>query len=344
MTSLPTTRQTLNDRLLMAVGIPTFGLCIPVLTGLYGDMGPGDPRAWAGGVWFIGLAAAIWLGNRWLLFRQRRHLDWFRHPLRRLVMLVAGCVLYTAPLTAGWLSLYYLALGWPIDAAVITVVTLCNTICVLIVSHLYETLFLVRERYDDATRLERLERARTAAQLEALRQQIDPHFLFNSLNTLSWLIESRPPDALAFTEALAEVYRYILRHRDRDLVSLDEELAFLAAYVRLLELRFQEAVEIEVSEVSGAWLLPPLSLQVLIENAVKHNAFDADAPLRVSVEHQASAVLVSNPSRPRHDATPGHGVGLANLSERVQLVLGEELEVRSAEGRFSVRVPMLEVA
>jgi len=340
----PITHKTLDDRWLMAVGIPGFGLLIPIVTGLYGDLGPTRPALWLGVVWFVGLSAAIWLGNRWLLFRQRRHLDWFRHPLRRLVVLVAGVVLYTAPLTAIWLALWYVALGWPVHVGTITVVTLANTICVLFVTHLYETLFLVRERIDDATRLDRLQRARTQAQLQALRQQLDPHFLFNSLNTLSWLIETRPADALEFTDALSEVYRYILRHRERDLVPLDEELGFLSAYVRLLDLRFGGAVQVRVEPGSGAWLLPPLSLQVLVENAVKHNAFEVDAPLFVEVRPGHGEVIVGNARRPRLEAQEGHGVGLSNLSERVQLVLGQALAVHDDAQRFEVRVPMLEVA
>ncbi len=340
----PTTLQRIDDRALMAVGIPGFGTLIPILTGLYGDLAVADPRLWAGAVWFVGLAAVIWLGNRWLLLRQRQHFDWFRHPLRRLVLLIAGVVLYTAPVTAGWLALWYLALGWPVDVGIITVVSLCNTICVLFVTHLYETLFLLRERIDDATRLDRLERARTEAQLQALRQQLDPHFLFNSLNTLSWLIETRPDDALAFTDALSDVYRYILSHRERDLVPLDEELAFLASYVRLLELRFGDAVQVCVGEPHGAWVLPPLSLQVLVENAVKHNAFAASEPLRVDVLPGQGEVVVQNPRRTRQDVETSLGVGLDNLAERVQLVLGAALTVNADDHRFEVRVPLLEVA
>ena len=140
------------------------------------------------------------------------------------------------------------------------------------------------------------------------------------------------------------MYRYILSHRERDLVPLDEELAFLASYVRLLELRFGDAVQVCVGEPHGAWVLPPLSLQVLVENAVKHNAFAASEPLRVDVLPGQGEVVVQNPRRTRQDVETSLGVGLDNLAERVQLVLGAALTVNADDHRFEVRVPLLEVA
>jgi hypothetical protein len=136
----------------MAVGVLAFGISIPFLTGLYGPIRPDDRRFWAGFLWFIALAAAIWLGNRWLLFKQREHFDWFANPWRKLAMLVTANVLYTAPLTVAWLYAWTLAAGLPPAAATLQVVTLTNVICVIFVTHAYETVFLIRERESDLLR------------------------------------------------------------------------------------------------------------------------------------------------------------------------------------------------
>jgi hypothetical protein len=272
----------LDDRPVMALGILGFGLSIPWLTGLWGPVRPGQALFVAGTLLFVTLAAAIWLGNRWLLFKQRQHWDWFRHPLRKLMMLVAANVLYTAPITVAGLLAWYALAGLPVDARALQVVALTNVICVLFVTHGYETLFLIRERESDRTCVERLERLRTQAELASLKAQVDPHFLFNSLNTLGHLIVSDPPRGREFCDTLAEVYRYVLDSRQRDLVPLADELAFLGRYHRLLQLRFGETMPLQgvaaLQPQATRWLIAPLALQGLLENAVKHNQASAGRP------------------------------------------------------------------
>lgn len=339
-------RVQIDDRRIMVLGIAGFGLTIPWLAGLYGPLRPDDARWWLGFASFIALAAAIWLGNRWLLLKQREHFDWFAQPLRKLGMLVTANVLYTAPLTAlaiwGWLRLS----GQPVQAGTIQIVVLTNVICVLFVTHAYETVFLIRERESDLTRVERLQRMRSQAELAALKAQVDPHFLFNSLNTLGHLIVRDPPRGREFCDLLAEVYRYVLGCRDRDLVPLADELAFVRSYHRLLVLRFGDAVRLEVLEgVDGiAGLLPPLALQTLLENAVKHNQTGDAQPLVVRVARDGNTLCVDNAVRARSSARPSSQLGLRNLDERCRLLTGSALDVRHGDGRFAVRVPFVGVA
>lgn len=333
----------LGDRPVMAVGIPAFGLAIPLLTGLYGTLTPADPAFWAGAFSFVALAAAIWLGNRWLLLQQRRHLDWFAQPARKLMMLVAANVLYTAPLTLAWLSAWYWLRGEPIDVPALQVVTLTNVICVLFVTHAYETVFLIRERESDMMRVERLERNRVEGELAALTSQIDPHFLFNSLNTLGHVIAHDPVRARDFCDRLAEVYRYVLASRGRQLVSLQEELEFVANYYALLALRFGAAIELVVEPAGGGdegSRIPPLALQTLLENAVKHNRFDPAFPLGMRLSRQGGSVRFAHEKRPRSSLRPGAGVGLANLDERCRLLTGRGLDIDRSGGQFAVTVPL----
>ncbi|MCB9675838.1 MAG: histidine kinase [Alphaproteobacteria bacterium] len=336
----------IDDRWPRVVGILGFGLGIPQLTGLFGPLGPSDPRYAAGLVWFVVLASVIWHGNRWLLFRQRERLDWFTSPVAKVVFLVVGCVFYTAPVTAAMLWAWYAwAAFGPVDTGAIGTVVLANVICVLFVAHIYETAFLVKARRDDRLVVAELERARAEGELAALRSQIDPHFLFNSLNTLQWLIERDPPAASLYTAKLAQVYRYILANRERELVQLPDELAFFDDCFHLLEVRFGHALRVERSGLDAAldrYLVPPISLQLLLENAVKHNAFSERDPLSIAVTLEDGHIEVANPIRVRE--ADGEGLGLANLAERVRLSMARELEVRSDQGWFRVRVPVAVVA
>jgi hypothetical protein len=343
-----------DDRPLMAVGIPGFGLTIPLFSGLLALKEPGivpsQPQWWAGMAWFVGLAFCIWWGNRWLLFKQREHWDWFAQPLRKLLMLVAACTLYTAPLTVAWLALWFLGIGRPIDPDVVRTVALTNVICVIFVTHAYETVFLIRERESDALQLAQLERSRAEAELAALKAQIDPHFLFNGLNTLGHLITHDAARAREFCDCLAEVYRYVLANGRRDQVPLADELDFVRQYFRLLELRFgANAVRLDAPvHVSARRLIVPLALQVLVENAVKHNAVAAEQPLVVSITLSAAladapggpTLDVHNARRPRLGPTDSAGVGLANLDERCRRLAGRGLVVTQDARQFRVQVPL----
>lgn len=333
----------LDDRLVRAIGIPAFGLSIPHLAGLFGDLGPRDGPFWAGTIWFVALSAAIWHGNRWLLFEQRRHWDWFRHGGRKVIMLLAAIVLYTAPLTAAALVGWY---GWSglgaVDWTAVRLVVVVNVLCVVFVTHVYETVLLIKDRSGDLLRVERLERARAEAELAALRAQLDPHFVFNSLNTLSHLIESDAARAREFNERLADVYRYMLRQRERDLIDVGEELAVVRAYVWLLAVRFGDAIRLRVTGDGDArGRVPPLSLQLLVENGVKHNELGSDRPLEIDIEIGAREVIVSTTFRPRRLVRPSAGLGLRNLDQRYRLLGAGALRVVAGPDRFVVALPLV---
>lgn len=342
------TEAAIDDRVVRRVGIVGFGLIIPRATGLLDGLAPTQLGYWIGTLAFIGLAAAIWHGNRWLLFEQRRHYGWFNHPLRKLALLLAAIVLYTAPLTVVGLLCWY---GW-IDRAAeldtIRTVALLNVICVVFVTHAYETVFLIKEREGDLLRVARLDRARAEAELAAFLAQVDPHFVFNSLNTLGHLIETDRERALTFNQDLAGVYRYLLRQRGRALVPLADELGFARAYVELMKVRYGDALRCELPEPEPALAgarLPPTALQLLIENAIKHNEVGAGSPLDVEVRLDADAVIVRNARKPRRTLATSWrresaGLGLRNLDERSKLATGVGIEIETDAERFGVRVPL----
>lgn len=321
------------------MGIPTFGLGIPVLVDLYAGLSPSSAAVRWGAAWFLLLAWAVWHGNRWLLFRNMTT-DWLTHPARRVVRLLGGIVLFTVPLTGMALVAFFMAAGLPVDAAKVRTVMLMNVICVVFVAHVYETVLLVKQRAEDLTRVERLERARLQAELEGLKAQVDPHFIFNCLNTLAALVVENPERAAHFTRQLAAVTRHLTRAGQSVLVPLSEELDFVQRYADLLAIRFGDGVVVRLGPVAGEErLVPPASLQMLVENAVKHNAFTVDHPLVVHVTAQEDSVTVEHVRRARREPVAPGGVGLRNLSERSRLACGRVVQVHQDANLFRVCVP-----
>ena len=237
---------------------------------------------WAGYLWFILVSGLVWQGNRFAMLFHRRRYDCVRPPLAQGRAHLLRQPAHVAPLCVGMLSIWYVAAGVPVDREAVRIATLVIVIVALFIVHLYETVYLIQQREGDLVAVAHLEKARAVAELLALRSQIDPHFLFNGLNSLAYLIAREPARAVEFTERLSDVYRYILLNRERDLVPLAEELAFALRYVGLLRIRFGDAVRLfpAVDLDPEGLLVPPVSLQVLLENAVKHNTLDAAAPLR----------------------------------------------------------------
>lgn len=197
-------------------------------------------------------------------------------------------------------------------------------------------------------RTRQLEETALRARYMTLQTQLNPHFLFNSLNTLVAEIEYNPQGAVSFTRNLSDVYRYILACQDKRLVGLREEMEFVDTYVELHRVRLGDCLTVDwqVDEaVREDAQLPPLTLQVLVENIVKHNVISPSRPMAVEVEVVSDEegfpwLRVSNPLRPKLGAVSG-GHGLDNLTQRYRLLCGKEIRVQKGEDCFTVKVPLL---
>lgn len=326
------------------IGIPFFGIAIPNLTGLFGPLTWHDTLYWFGYLYFIGLAFLIWQGNRYLLFRTRKRFTWFDKPIEKLVLLFMNNIFYTTPLTIAWLCMWYNLAGFSgIKWDIILIVALVNVICVLFVTHVYETVFMVKEQQNEQVKNSELQRAKAEAELAALKNQIDPHFMFNSLNTLTHLIQVDPKKALEFTENLAEVYRYILSQKDQTLVLLDDELDFTHKYTDLLHLRFGKALIIKKQfngSVGKEFLIPPTSVFVAFENAVKHNEISEGTPMEIDIDMKDGQLIIRNTIRERKNAHSSK-IGLKNLDERFKLVTGKGIVASKNHDSFIVQFPLV---
>lgn len=332
----------IRDVPLMIWVIPSFGIIIPNLTGLFGDLTAGAITYWFGYLFFIFTAYTIWLGNRTLYLQQRKYFDWFSKPIMKIITVLFSNIFYTAPVTVLLCLLWYEISGLPLDWESIESATLFTVIAVIFITHVYETAFLIKYREDDMVRVANLERSRALAELEALKNQLDPHFMFNSLNTLSYLIENDRTTAQKFIDHLADVYRYILQNKKRELVQLTEEIEFLNHYFTLLQLRFGNSIHLvwDSRALSDELFIPPISLQVLLENAVKHNDFDEEHPLKIDIRLRDDHISFRNSKRGKENERSSLNIGLDNLNERFKMITDQSISVSDRDRFFEVHLPI----
>lgn len=180
-------------------------------------------------------------------------------------------------------------------------------------------------------------------ELEVLKQQIDPHFIFNSFNTLAFLIDENSAKAKEFSARLANVHRYIIFNSSKNLVSVADEAAFAQDYAYLQEIRYSNEVQVRFSgfnDIDNVFILP-VSIQILIENAIKHNEFSPEAPLLINVHCNHQTVSVENKTALKNYGLPSSKIGLANLRDRCRLILGKDLQIVKRDDSFSVTLPLL---
>lgn len=194
------------------------------------------------------------------------------------------------------------------------------------------------------TQLLKVQKENLQSQFEVLKQQVNPHFLFNSLNVLTSLIKIDPDLAESFTERLSKVYRYVLENKDKDLVSLSTELEFLSAYRFLLEIRFMNKIVIEITIDHSYYdfYILPIAIQLLIENAIKHNTFSKASPMKIELSVDSDQRLnIINTLNRRETKFASTGVGLENITRRYALVSDQKPEFTMTETHFVARLPLL---
>src|SRR6204780_425241 len=294
-----TNENTLNDRTIKLFGVPLLGIIIPNITGLITNDRYSFAELLACYTYFILVSFIIWQGNVLLMYFLRKK---FKSRYNKYYKIIS--ILFTANIVYSGVCSILLLNGWKLlskemhnNWSPILNSTLIIIISAMFITSLYENIFLNQERVYNLSTVEQLNIAKAQAELEALKNQIDPHFIFNSLNTLSYLITKDPLNARLYNDTLARVYRYILSNKEKDLVLLKEEVEFISNYFYLLKIRFGDAISmvIEITDLgSENYLIPPISLQALVENAIKHNEFSEKKPLTINVSISADYVIVRN--------------------------------------------------
>jgi len=181
------------------------------------------------------------------------------------------------------------------------------------------------------------------AKFESLKNQLDPHFLFNSLNVLSSLIEENPDNAQRFTTSLSKIYRYVLEQKDKELVSVEDELSFAKTYMNLLKMRFENSLfyELPTTNISPDAKVVPLSLQLLLENTVKHNIVSEQKPLHIRIFVDKDYLAIQNDFQKKEVLQDRQGVGLQNIVNRYGIITDRKVFIEQNKETFTVKIPIL---
>ncbi|MGB5236264.1 MAG: 2TM domain-containing protein [Flavobacteriaceae bacterium] len=213
----------------------------------------------------------------------------------------------------------------------------------IVVSVFFHAAYFYRSIQDRRVKEQKIIAGTASAKFDALKNQLDPHFLFNSLNVLTSLIEEDSQQAQKFTTSLSKVYRYVLEQKNKELVSVEEELQFAKTYVRLLKMRFEDSIVLDLPETTSnpEAKIVPLSLQLLLENAVKHNVVTSTKPLKIRVYEEDGFLVVTNNLQEKQVLKKSSGVGLRNIHQRYNLLTDKTVRIDKKAQDFSVYLPML---
>ena len=314
------------------------------------------------GLYFLWISATDWIQNQlFRLFGEDFLLNFNWLALLLTVVISLGlALLYTQAFQLILFSLFSLVFqtgfaqppkshAMPFSPDVFVYVQRVNNVfnMVIMLSAFYLTIITrsYQQLKDIQLRAERSEKEAALSQVEALKHQLSPHFLFNSLSILTSMVHEDADLSEQFIKQLAKVYRYILEQREQELVSLKTEVEFIRAYTFLLQIRFENKFDVVINSTpaqQNQYQIAPLTLQLLIENAVKHNRMSKDAPLRVHIYCQDDWLIIENPWQPRDQPEPSTGIGLRNIINRYALLTKRPIEYGRQEESFIVKIPLLQ--
>jgi two-component system LytT family sensor kinase len=297
------------------------------------------------------MSSTFWLvlseGNSYLGEQVDKFVTWLESPLKRFIVGVIVLLIYTT--IASFVVLYlFIGVYYQQDFLQIMVdnwqysLTLPLGITIFIALTMHGREFLMSWR-QTAINYEKLKSENIATQYESLKNQVNPHFLFNSLNALSSLVYSDQDKAVDFIRKLSEVYRYVLDHQMDEVVTLEEELEFVDSFVFLNKIRFGKSLKVDLGDFSSRdkYMIPPLALQMLLENCFKHNVVSKDNNLQVDIYLEDEFVVVKNNLNPKKVAEHSTGLGLNNIKSRFSFLTEKAVEIIECENSFAVKIPLL---
>ncbi len=335
-----------NDVLIKCFCIPVIAVSIVNFTGLIHNRNYTAFNLILSYAYFIALAWVLWQGNVQLMILLKKnfrvsHNNYYKSVLVLYAVIIVYTIITATCGVALWL---YFSLEDKTSFSHIPVTVAVTAVAAIFITNIYEIFYLKGEQADTVKRAEQLNLAKTHAELVALKNQIDPHFIFNSLNTLSYLISIDPANARLYNDTLAKVYHYILFNKEKNFVLVREEVEFLSNFFYLLKIRFGSAIGmvVKIDSLQAEELyIPPISLQILLENAIKHNELNENAPLVIDVHISDNYILVKNKVYKKQYASPGTGNGLNNLDNRYKLLTEKNIIVYKDADYFIVKLPVL---
>jgi hypothetical protein len=335
----------LNDRWFRLIGIPLIALVSNII--FYYDMNERHGFSFFKDyLYTLFTSLFLWEANRQVIIYTRKRFATYLQSRDRIFWTAMGILLTTVSIMT-LISLFYdVTDWWGYDYTLKNY--LYNNFAALtycaIIGAIYEGIYYFRKWKIVEVQAEMLKKENLQSQLDSLKQQVNPHFLFNSLNTLSSLMRKDVDRAEVFLDELSKVYRYLLQNNEDTLIDLEKELAFMHSYFHLLTTRYGEAIKLKVA-VDDKYLhyaIPPLTLQLLIENAVKHNIVDKDTPLLIEVETKNNGQLVvRNNIQSKVLKMPSSKIGLTNIASKYKLLNQPQIVIAETPKFFSVHIPLL---
>ncbi len=333
----------IKDVYLRILFIPLLGVTIPFLSGIITYNLYSFPELIAANLFFILTSFIIWMGSYWLHTKLRPLYIPASGPFPKIATVSATTALYGVCIGSlssfTWYKFSNDFFNWNNFYKFIAICV----VAVLVFTLLYEILFLTKERELDSRLVDEMDRELTQAELLALTNEMDPHFIFNSLNAMSHLILTNPMQAHLFNNNLAQVFKYFLKNKNKDLISLKDELEFIANYFFLLQIRYENKLQLhtDLNAESEVLQIPPCAIQVLIENAIKHNLFSTADPLQIKIRMNGQFLSVTNNVQLKPHSVNSTNIGLKNLSSRFKLTCRKDIAVQNRHGYFTVNLPVI---
>jgi len=330
----------------MVIGIPLLAFIIPIV--FFNCRFNRPPfLTWEKYFTTLFITSVIWIGNRYIMIYSRKKFPLFDEVRKRIFLQAVWMLVFTVAANVLMGQVFQEtfndeAIGFTLADKLIHSNS-AAIFCTIMIIAIYESIYFMHELRHSVEETEQLKRESLAAQLNALRTQVNPHFLFNNLNTLSSIIPEDPQQAVDFVQQLSKVYRHILEVKDEKSIPLKDELDVLKAYAFLLQTRFGHNIEIDINVADEKLQkrIVPLSLQLLMENAIKHNIVSADKPLRIDVFAENGSLVVSNNLQKKNQLHESTGIGLDNIRNRYKLLGDKTVQVTESGENFTVSIPLL---
>lgn len=298
--------------------------------------------------WGTSYAIAFWLGNWAIGVLTGRKLDWKKHPSRSNLISLLSFIVYgsivslAVPYTI--LHHFYGQTGDKLFFNVLTNAFVAFSVDMIVIS-IYYSRYLVHYWKKSIEANEMLEREKLQAKYDALKSQVNPHFLFNSLNTLTGVVENTPDKAVTFIKKLSDIYRYVLDQRNTDLVTVSEEINFVENYIFLAKLRHGEGLAFANKISKTDKMITPLGLQILVENCIQHNIIEDDRPLTITITEEEQYLCVRNNLQKKSSLNKnGNNIGLENLRNRYTYLTDLPVIIDETNESFTVKIPLLNSA
>ncbi len=336
----------LNDLWFRVIGIPVIAYMSHVIF-FNENHGVADERFTPLQVILISVVEALilWESNRLVLIYWRGKYPELSQSRARIISQFIGCMLVTILIRYVNVWFYDQTLFWgyifPPEGYLYSIFV--GLLYVIIVAGIYESLYYFRKWKQLFSEAEALKRENLQTQLDSLKTQINPHFLFNNLSSLSSLIVENQDRAVTFVNELSSVYRYLLQANEKNLTTLESEIAFLRDYFQLLKTRFGAGISltVEIDEIHDSYLLPPLTLQLLVENAVKHNAVLPARPLAIRLFIEDENLVVVNNLQKKNTAVISNKLGLRTIISKYRLMNTAPVQVEDDGSFFKVTLPLI---